>query len=347
MLRSASVRVRPGAAALAAVLALSAVGCAGDAEPVASAADAASLAEGAATTPTMSATPSAVPVASYPMTVKSCGRDLTVSQAPERVLLGFPTSIRTLAALGMAERALGYVTGSAAKPPTEFASLREVSPDYQPAREVVISARPDLFLANDENQVAGDNGVTVADLDGIGAGLYVLGDYCAAGSKTATVGTILDDVRTLGAVFGVPARAAELAADLQRRTDAAAALRGDRPALRAAFVQVYDGKMYALSGSYYAAILAGAGLANEFSDVSDAFVEISAEQVLIRRPDVLFVAYDGADPTAALADARGRLAASPAVKNDQVIAMSSAEISGGGVNIIDLIEAAARGAYGS
>lgn len=288
---------------------------------------------------------SAPSAASFPVTVRSCGRDVTIERAPERALLGFPTSITTLDALGVGGSAIGYVTGSAGRPSAPYTDLAEVSPDYQPGREVVLAARPDLFVSNDENQLGGENGISRDDLEEADTDVYVLGGYCVSEAAPASVDAVIEDVLALGKVFGVGPRAEELSDSLRNRVREAAALRGDQPIATAAFVQVYDGKLYALSGSYYAAILAGAGVANEFDDLKENFAEISAEQVLIRHPDLIFVAYEGTDSTEALADARELLAETPAVDDGRVYALSSLQISGGGVNIIEMIEQAARDAY--
>jgi iron complex transport system substrate-binding protein len=294
-------------------------------------------------TPTVAA---AAGSGSYPVTVERCGRSFTYDQAPERILLGWGPSVATLDALGASDRAFGYLSGSLAAPPAS-AGLTQVSPDFVSAREVVLASRPDLVLANDENQVAGDQGgPSYDDLDAAGANVFVLGDYCQGTPAPTTVDAVYRDVRDLGAVLGVPGRASTLEADLRRRVAAAGAERGHRPQLTAAVVQSYDGKLYASSGSYYAAILTAAGLTNEFADLKENFAEISPEQVLARRPDVVLAVYEDAEtePTA-IAAARTALAGSPAARSGRVYALSSAAIQSGGVTIVDLIEQTATAVY--
>jgi hypothetical protein len=109
-------------------------------------------------------------------------------------------------------------------------------------------------------------------------------------------------------------------------------------------VQIYDGKAHALSDSYHDAILQGAGLTNGFVGSGQNFAEISAD--LTVRPDVLVVASD--DPwrgAAAPTEARRVVAAGPAVVAGWIRDVSRRVISGGGVNIVTLIEQVARQAY--
>jgi len=284
----------------------------------------------------------------YPVTVESCTRSETFTAAPQRVVLGWATSIRTLDALGVADRVTGYVSGSNVKLPDGFTAT-EVSPDFQPAKEAVLAARPDLFLANDENQISGQQGTaTPDDLAAQNGHTYVLGNYCLDAPAPGTVDAVYADVQQLGKIFGVEEKATDLVADLKTRVAEAQKQRGSAAPAKVAMIQVYDGKVYALSGSYYNAILAGAGLTNAFGDLKENFAEISAEKVLTVKPDALFIAHD--DPEGgkdALAAARKEFAASPAVTTGKIFGISNLEISGGGVNIITLIEQTAKQAYGA
>lgn len=284
--------------------------------------------------------------AGFPVSVTRCGHESTFTAPPQRVVLGWATTVRTLEALGVADRVTGYVSGANAAMPAGSPAL-EVSPDFKPAKEALLSARPDLFLANDENQVSGTEGTAGwADLEAAGGHGFVLGGYCLDAPAPATLDAVYADVRDLGAVFGVRDRADEVVADLTQRVSAAAARRGTAAPARVALVQVYDGKVYALSGSYYNAILAGAGADNVFGSLGQNFAEISAEQVLTARPDAILAAYDepdGAD--AAVAQARSAFAATPAVAAGKVFGISNVDISGGGVNIVDLVEQVAGDVY--
>lgn len=281
-----------------------------------------------------------VPIDAFPVTVSSCGRESTFDEAPSRVVVGWPTSIDTLTALGVADRVIGYTSGDFAPTPEGAPNAVEVSPDYQAAREVVLATGTDFFLTNDENQLSGnEGGLGYDDLAGLDAGSYVLGGYCIGIAAPTGIQVVYDDITNLGAIFGIPDVAGDLNAELQERAAAARIDdRADAPSI--AVVQIYDGTLYALTGSYYKMAVDAVGFDNVFDDSIGNFAEISAEQVLTLAPDVLAVAYEnepGAEQTA-IDDAREVLASSPAVLNDRIVTLSSADLGGGGVTLFDVID---------
>lgn len=280
--------------------------------------------------------------ATYPVTVSGCGRDYVYEEAPDRVVLGYPRTLETLEALGVADAASGYVLGSYdALPPGYPSDVVEVSPDYAPSRESIIGAQPDLFLGNDEGQVTSDTGASYADLAESDAATYILGGYCSGGPAPTTIDVVTDDVLNLGKIFGVPERAAELVADLEERIETAKAAGAGRD-LRVAYVQVFDGKLYAIAGYPASAIIDALGLTNEWADIEQNFAEISLEEAITRTPDVLLVNYVGADNAdRAVADVKELLASTPAVRNDRVYAADETDFQAGGVSIIAALEAAA------
>lgn len=284
----------------------------------------------------------------YPVTVTTCGRSFTYEQAPERVVAGFPTSTETLVALGVGDTVVGYTSGDLAPAPEDVPNAEEISGDYQAPREAVLAARPDLFFTNDENQIGGaDGGLSHEDLANLGAGAYVLGGYCIDQPAATGIDAVYNDITNLGAIFGVPERAEKVVTDMRSRVDAAGALAGSEPGLTAAVVQIYDRKLYALSGAYYGMVLDSLGLANVFADIGENFAEISAEQVLTLTPDVLLVVYESQDTmTTQLDEASQLLASTPAVRDDRVAGILNADISAGGVTLVEVIEQTATAVYG-
>lgn len=283
----------------------------------------------------------------YPVTVTSCGRPFTYDKAPSRVVLGYPRSLETLDALGVGGSVYGYTLGGYDARPADYpAGVVEVSPDYAPSREAMIAARPDLYLANDDSQAAGEGTVSHADLAAIGSGIYVLGQYCSNGDSPTSLQAIYDDVHALGRIYGIPDRARAVTADLQRRV-AAAAARNPGPALRVGFLQVYDGRIYANGGYPASGIISALGLTNEFADLSGSFTEITPEEALVRTPDVLFVNYVGADQQqAAIDEIRAALPATPAVRHNRVYGFDETNFQAGGVTIISALESVADQLFG-
>lgn len=283
----------------------------------------------------------------FPVTVDSCGRSFTYTRPPTRVVLGYPRSLETLNALGVGDSVYGYTLGSYDALPAGYPpAIVEVSPDYAPAREAMIAARPDLYLANDEGQVSGEGTVSHDDLAAIGANVYVLGQYCSNGDSPTSLDAVYDDITALGSIFGVPERARQLTTDLRQRVSAAAA-RNDGPSLRVGFLQVYDGHIYANGGYPASGIIGALGLTNEFGDLPGSFTELTTEEALLRRPDVLFVNYVGAGQEPAAVEAvRTTLPDLPAVRDGRVYGFDETDFQAGGVTIIDGLEYVADTAIG-
>lgn len=274
----------------------------------------------------------------YPVSVTSCGHTSTFERAPADVVVGWPTTVDTLTALGVGDAVSGYISASFGPAPAGAPRAVAVSPDYQPSREVMVGTGTDFFLTNDENQLAGsDGGFGYDDLAEFDAGAYVLAGYCIDQTAPTDIEVVYDDITDLGAIFGVPANAARLVADLRARAAAARIPAGDAPSI--AVVQVADGKLYALTGAYYEMAVDAVGFTDVFADISGNFSEISPEQVLTLQPDVVAAVYDGdANRTADVQAASELLANTPAVRDGRVVAVANDAISAGGVNLFDVID---------
>ncbi len=119
-----------------------------------------------------------------------------------------------------------------------------------------------------------------------------------------------------------------------------------RPKISVAFVQVFDRKLYALSGGNYKITLDTIGVTNTFAGISENFAEISPEQVLTLKPDALFVIYDSETTKASqLDEATKLLASTPAAINRRVTGLLNADLSAGGVSLARVLEQAAHTAY--
>ncbi|MBF4635326.1 ABC transporter substrate-binding protein [Agreia pratensis] len=286
-----------------------------------------------------SESPATAPAAGYPVSVESCGVKGDYTQAPSRVVLGYPRTLETLAALGVDDSVYGYTLGGYDALPTDYpANIVEVSPDYAPSREAMIAAAPDLYLANDEGQVLGEGTVSYDDLAQAGTNVYVLGQYCANAPAPTSITRVYDDVTDLGAIFGVPDRAADVVSTLKDRVAAAAAKNPGSP-LSVAYLQVYDGKIYANGGYPAAGILNALNVTNVFADLPHNFTEITKEQALVLTPDVIMVNYVGADnEQAGIDDVRALQPDSPAVKNGRVYGSDETDYEAGGVSLITNLE---------
>ncbi len=279
----------------------------------------------------------AEPAGAFPATIETCGREITFDAAPTSVVVGWPTTITTLNALGVGDSVIGYTSSDFADAPDTDATA--IAPDFRTSREVMINTGLDAFIVNDENQVdASDGNLGWDDLEGLDAGGYVLGGYCLDAPAPTDIDVVFDDITALGTMFGVPDAASELSGELRARLDEAAAGLSDVAGSSVAVVQAFEGTLYALSGSYYAMVASELGLESVF-DIDANFAEISPEEVLVLAPETIVVVYEGDDTQAeaAVDEVTSLLASSPAVAENRIGTVQNAQLSGGGVGVVDAI----------
>jgi iron complex transport system substrate-binding protein len=295
--------------------------------------------------PTSSA--SASTKSNYPFTIENCGRTYTYTQVPQQVVVGWPTTVDTLTALGVGSTVTGYIS-SKFGPAPQGVNAKVLSADYAPSAEAILNAQPDFFLANGDSQLDGSRGgVTSADLSKIGANTYVMGDNCKDSKGGTTVDTVYQDITNLGRIFDVPDKAAVLISTLRARVAAAAGLRGNAGVPRIAYVNVTSGKLYALSGLSYAAQVDGVGAVNVFADLQESFSEISPEKVLTLNADAIVFEYYINTETAdqQKSEIVQRLGNSKAVRDGKVIGVPDYLSEGPGLAAIEAIELIAKGLY--
>ncbi len=277
----------------------------------------------------------------FPYTLTNCGVSSTFQAPPQRAVTMNQHATELLLALGLGDRIAGSAYLDDAVLPVyrpAYDKIKVLAKEY-PSKEVLLGADPDFVYggyasAFDKGQGRDREGLATS---GINSRLNV--EYCTEGK----VG--LDQLRTeiteVARTFGVPERGAKLVEEEQRRIDAVTARVGDRPRPS---VFVYD------SGEASAATSGGNGIGNEivslsggtnvFADLKDTFGDVSWEQVIERRPEVVLI-YDYGGTTVEAKKQRllndPALAEVPAVKNRRfvVLPLSSAVL---GVRVADAVE---------
>jgi iron complex transport system substrate-binding protein len=274
--------------------------------------------------------PTAADRAAFPVTVENCGRELTFEAPPERVVTLWQPSNELLLALGVQDRIVA-MAGNYAPLPDDLAGAAEGIPRIGestswPSREVVLSQEPDLVVSELLEGFAFDparGSATAEEIEATGAQVYATSacDFAEASSKT--LDTVIVDLENLGAVFGVPDRAAELADRLERqRADVGAAV-ADRPTVRTAFYNGGEGPLNVLAGGVWGDAITTAGGENVFP--ADAF-QVSAEEFAASDAEVVLVGtYPGQD-FAALRDYLVRTFPElPAVRDDRIVEVPTIE----------------------
>lgn len=205
----------------------------------------------------------------------------TVNLAPAaRIVSLSPMTTELLFSIGAGDRVVGRTDYDAW--PTAATRVPSVGPGIRPNVERVLAARPDLVVL----YAANDNRAAARALRAAGVRTLALkSDHLADFDRAAEL---------LGAVGGEPA-AARLLVDTVRRTlrRVAASVAG-LPRPRVLWFLWDNPPMVLGNGSYQSELLEIAGGDNVYRDRAEAAAQVSMEDLLARRPEVIF-ADPGAD----------------------------------------------------
>ncbi|MDP5086261.1 MAG: ABC transporter substrate-binding protein [Yoonia sp.] len=277
-------------------------------------------------------------------TVQSCDRTVTFEAPPKAAVSNDINLTEMMLVLGLTDRMVGYTGISGWNKLDEtmregVAALPELSAQY-PSKEVLIGADADFFFAgwNYGMRVGGE--VTPETLAPFGIEVYELTESCIhIGPKDpASMDDMYNDLRNLGAIFGVSDRAEALIAGYQAEL---ADFLATQPTLDSApRVFVYDsGEDAPFTAGRYAmpnALIEAAGGVNILNDVEKSWATLGWEAVVERNPEVIII-VDYGEVTAA--QKRAFMLSNPAfaeidaVKNDRFVVLDYVEATPGPRNI--------------
>ncbi|MFF8289659.1 ABC transporter substrate-binding protein [Streptomyces sp. NPDC016309] len=234
----------------------------------------------------------ATSVRGFPVTVDNCGVSTTYDEPPSRVVTIHQHPAELMLALGLKDRMAGTAFPDSAVLPAyrkDFEAVPRLA-DKEPSFETVLEAEPDFVYGGYGSAFAENEGRSRKAFADAGIDTYLNREYC--GKDRVSMDDTYDEIRTIGTIFGVPERADALIAGLKRRIRATGEAVEGAPAVP---VFVYD------SGDKSAFTAGGKGLGSEiirlaggrnvFADLDAVFGDVSWEQVVARRPEVIAI-YD-------------------------------------------------------
>jgi iron complex transport system substrate-binding protein len=248
--------------------------------------------------------------AAYPVTVTSCGVPVTYDRAPARAVSNDINTTEDMLALGLEPHMAGTfgVTGDGpvgqpvpAPYLAGFHQVRDVSSDYF-TKEQLVGLRPDFLFAGWNYGLQEGTSLTPQGLAQFGIKTLVLTESCIHVQKNTTSVSINDtyqDLRNLGEIFNVRARAQHVIAAMQAQVAAAQVkVKGLKP------VTVFDydsGEASPFTGAGLAttnALISLGGGTNIFASLKQSFTSVSWEQVVKADPQCIII-NDYGTPTAA------------------------------------------------
>ncbi|MEU3202429.1 ABC transporter substrate-binding protein [Streptomyces cyaneofuscatus] len=237
----------------------------------------------------------------FPLTLKNCGRTVTVKAPPQRAVSVDQGSTEILLWLGLADRLAGTATWSdpVMKGLEKANKGVERISENRPSSEKVLDKEPDFLSASFASTLAKGGVAPREQFEKLGVPTYISPADCIGkdnsgggdGARTAalTMDSVYTEVRELSQVFGVPERGDALVKKLQARVAKATdGIDGSKASLLYWFS---DSKAPYLAGCCGApgVITRELGAKNVFDDTHDEWPQISWETVADRNPDVLVI----------------------------------------------------------
>ncbi|WP_338526383.1 ABC transporter substrate-binding protein [Pseudomonas batumici] len=231
----------------------------------------------------------------YPLTIQSCNREVTFKEAPRHAVSHDINMTQMMLALGLKPRMVGYsgISGWKAVTP-QMAKILDGLPELAakyPSVETLLNANVDFFFAGWDYGMSVGGAVTPATLTPLGINVYELTESCAFVMKRpgASLDDTYNDLRNLGRIFDVQARADALVGAMQARVSAVQkSLPAERPR-----VFLYDsGEDRAMTAGRLAmpqALIEAAGGRNVLDDVDASWTRVNWESVVEKNPQVIVI----------------------------------------------------------
>jgi len=271
-----------------------------------------------------------VPLADSTLT-DSAGRTVVVKQPVRRIVSLAPSTTEIVAALDGLDRLIAIDMYSDF--PTEVSALPKITnPDMSVDYEQITASAPDVVFAA---------GITAPDVI---AAIEKLGiPVVIVGAPTATFAYVLADIRLVGTALQRDTEAQMLTDTMQTEWQALAdqvAKTTDRPTVFWELDATDPAKPYTVGPeSFVAELLQVAGGTNIFADVTDAYPQVSLEQIVAKAPDTIILADSlwGVTPESVVA--RAGWDSIPAVQNQRVFPIDDNIVSRPGPRIVQGLQA--------
>jgi iron complex transport system substrate-binding protein len=196
-----------------------------------------------------------------------------------RLITLCPSNAEMVAGLGCFARVIACETSS--DWPPEVAKLERLGPDLGPDLERVAALGPDLVVSS----------LSVPGMERVVTGLRVRGIPQVV-LAPRSVDEVLGEIRALGAMLGVEARARALCEEIEGER---AALLAERPKVPArVYLEWWPRPMFSPAAQCYSnELIRLAGGVNVFGDRPGASVEVRPEELVAAAPDLCFVSWCG------------------------------------------------------
>lgn len=206
--------------------------------------------------------------------IDDAGREVRVATEPARVVSLIPATTEMVLALGAGDRLVAR-TDYDRYP--EIAHLPSVGQGLTPSIEWLIAQRADLVIAWPDGQARS----VVGRLTELGIPVY--------GARIETLDDVASTIRRLGALLGRREAADSLVAAIDADLAAVRRAVAGRERPRVFYVVGYDPAMTAGPSTFLDELIDVAGGTNIFGDGPAGWPQVSLEEAIRRRPDILLL----------------------------------------------------------
>ncbi len=233
----------------------------------------------------------------YPLTVRSCDREVTFQRAPARAVSHDINMTGMLVALGLTDRMAGYtgISGWKTLDPAlrdALQGLPELASHY-PSLETLLDAGADFFFAGWSYGMRAGGPVTPTTLAPLGIPVYELSESCSRIGRRAraSLDDLYRDLQAIGRIFAVEPRAQALVTRMRERVSAVQARIEGRSATPRVFLYDSGEDRPTTSGSLGMpqALIEAAGGRNVMEDVMASWTQVGWESVVERNPEVIVI----------------------------------------------------------
>ena len=213
-----------------------------------------------------------------PTVTDALNRTVSVERRPSRVVSLVPSMTESLAEMGCGD-SLVAVTKFCTRPASVVAPLRKVGGTKNPDVRMIIDLRPDLVLANKEENRSEDVEALIE------SGLTVYVGY----PRTAREAVV--ELEKLAALTMIAAGSAKVAAPIRAEIDRQETLNATRPAVRV-FCPIWRNPYMAVGGETFAGdLLRLSGGVNVFEQhrSSGRYPQVTVEEIANAAPDVILL----------------------------------------------------------
>lgn len=279
--------------------------------------------------------------------IENCGRTVTVSSEPARVVSMMPGTTDLLVRLGATDRivAEAQTKGAPLNAELDPSHVEILSEDAPPSREVLLNVSPELVVSPTSYEFTAEQGfASIAQLGDAGAAVYVAEAGCFDRRNNAQITDLLIDIENLATLLGLEESGHALTADVTERIASIEAAVNERRQPTVAQLYIEGTTVSAIGAGLEYDIIKTAGGQNVFNPDDPEFSDfiaavISPEELVARDPEVLVISVMNEGHEEAVRRLlREQFPDVTAVRDDRIVAVASDAVMPGTWGNIEVLE---------